>query len=66
MKQLSSFSVLTVNGGTRVTYTYDEINDETGDVISTNNKGSFYAVAQTLKGGISTVQNWIAANKLAE
>ena len=66
MKQLSSFSVLTVNGGTRVTFTYDEINDETGDVISTNNKGSFYAVAQTLKSGISTVQNWIAANKLAD
>ena len=66
MKQLSSFSVLNVNGGTRVTYTYDVIDDETGNVISTNNKGSFYAVASALKGGISTVQNWITTNKLAE
>ena len=34
MKQLSSFMVLNIDGGDRVTYTYNEINDSTGEPIS--------------------------------
>ena len=37
IKQLASFVVLNVNGGDRATYTYDEIDPETGDMISSNN-----------------------------
>ena len=44
MKQLSSFMVLNIDGGDRVTYTYNEINDSTGEPISRNNKGNFYVV----------------------
>lgn len=66
MKQLASFAVLNVNGGHRVTYTYDEIDDNTGDVISTNNKGSFYAVDSKLKSNITQIRNFISENKLAE
>ena len=40
IKQLASFAVLNVNGGDRVTYTFDEIDADTGDLISSNNKGS--------------------------
>ena len=64
MKQLASFVVLNVNGGNRITYTYDEIDDVTGDVISTNNKGSFYAVDSKLKSNITGIRNWITENKL--
>lgn len=66
MKQLASFAVLNVNGGSRVTYTYDVIDDETGDLISTNNKGSFYAVDATLKTNITKIRNFISENKLAD
>ena len=66
IKQLASFAVLSVNGGDRVSYTYDEINAETGDVISPNNKGSFFAVDPTLKGKITQIRNYIQENKLTE
>lgn len=64
IKQLASFAVLNVNGGDRVTYTYDEIDAETGDVISSNNKGSFFAVDSALKSKITGIRNYIQENKL--
>ena len=66
IKQLASFAVLNVNGGDRVTYTYDEIDADTGDLISSNNKGSFFAVDSTLKGKITSIRTYIAENKLSD
>ncbi|MBR2706427.1 MAG: hypothetical protein IKE74_04215 [Mogibacterium sp.] len=66
IKQLASFAVLNVNGGDRVTYTYDEIDAETGDLISANNKGNFFVVDPTLKGKITQIRNYIQENKLTE
>ena len=66
IKQLASFAVLNVNGGDRVTYTYDEIDADTGDLISSNNKGSFFAVDSALKGKITSIRNYISENKLSE
>jgi len=66
IKQLASFAVLNVNGGDRVTYTYDEIDAETGDMISANNKGSFFVVDSALKSKITGIRNYIAENKLSE
>lgn len=66
IKQLASFAVLNVNGGDRVTYTYDEIDAETGDMISSNNKGSFFAVDASLKSKITQLRNFIIENKLSE
>lgn len=64
MKQLSSLMVLNVNGGDRVTYTYDEINDETGEPISQNNKKSFYVVDEGLRTSINAIREYIRDNKL--
>lgn len=64
IKQLASFAVLNVNGGDRVTYTFDEIDADTGDLISSNNKGSFFAVDSTLKSKITQIRNYIGENKL--
>lgn len=64
IKQLASFAVLQVNGGDRVTYTFDEIDADTGDMISSNNKGSFFAVDSSLKGKITSIRNYITDNKL--
>ena len=66
IKQLASFAVLNVNGGDRITYTYDEIDADTGDMISSNNKGSFFAVDSSLKGKITSIRNYISENKLSE
>ena len=66
IKQLASFAVLNVNGGDRVTYTYEEIDADTGDMISANNKGSFFAVDSALKGKITSIRNYITENKLSE
>ena len=66
IKQLASFAVLNVNGGDRISYTYDEIDAETGDVVSSNNKGSFFAVDPSLKGKITQIRNYISENKLSE
>ena len=64
IKQLASFAVLNVNGGDRVTYTYDEIDANTGDMISSNNKGNFFAVDSALKKNINAIRTYISENKL--
>lgn len=65
MKQLSSFMALNVNGGDRISYTYDTIDDTTGDVIDANTKESFFVVDETLRGHIEAVRDYIRKNKLA-
>lgn len=64
IKQLASFAVLNVNGGNRISYTYDEINGETGDVISSNNKESFFVVDSNLMVNIDNIREYIRNKKL--
>lgn len=66
MKQLSSFMVLNVNGGDRISYTYDEINEETGEPISQNNKQNFYVVDNDLKSYIESIRTYIREHKLQD
>lgn len=65
MKQLSSFMALSVNGGDRISFTYDEIDEATGDVVSSNNKESFFAVDSALKKHVEAIRKFIRDNKLA-
>ena len=66
IKQLASFAVLNVNGGQRISYTFDEIDAETGDVVSSNQKGSFYVVDDTLKSEIEDIRTFIQEHRLNE
>lgn len=66
MKQLSSYMVLNIDGGDRVSYTYNEIDDITGEPISQNNKGNFWVVDEELKEHIEAIRNYIKKNKLTE
>lgn len=66
MKQLSSFMVMSINGGDRVSFTYDEIDTDTGEPISTNKKQSFYVVDKNLRTNIDAIRNYIRENKLSE
>lgn len=66
MKQLSSFLALSVNGGDRISYTYDEVDPETGDLVSTNNKESFFAVDPQLRTHVEAVRDYIREHRLSE
>lgn len=55
MKQISGFYAISINGGTRVSYTYDEINDTTGELVSQNNKKSFYVVDSDMYEHINAI-----------
>lgn len=66
MKQLSSYMALAVSGGDRISFTYDVINDETGDVESANNKVSFFVTDESLRAHIEAVRDWIREHKLAD
>lgn len=66
MKQLSSFMVLNVNGGDRVSFTYDTIDPETGDLIDSNTKESFFVVDEGLRAHINSIRDYIRENKLAD
>lgn len=66
MKQLSSFMTLNINGGDRISFTFDEIDDTTGEPISTNNKQSFYVVDAEIKSHVEAIRKYIRDNKLSE
>ena len=57
---------LSVNGGDRISFTYDEIDENTGDLISTNNKESFFVVDEDLRAHVNAVRSYIRDNKLTE
>ena len=65
MKQLSSFMVFNIDGGDRVSFTYNEIDDKTGDLISQNNKENFVAIDMKLEEHINAIRNYIRINKLS-
>lgn len=66
MKQLNSFAVLSPNGNDRVTFAYDEIDDQTGEPIKKQVKQSFYVIDQALKAHVDAIRQFITANKLGE
>lgn len=66
MKQLSSFLALGINGGDRISYTYDTIDPATGDVIDSNTKESFFVVDEELRSHVEAVRDYIRENKLAD
>ena len=66
MKQLASFIVLNVNGGDRISFTYDNIDNETGTPVESNIKETFFAVDTDLKSHIEAIRDFIRENKLED
>lgn len=64
MKLLSSFMVMNAKGGDRVSFTFDDIDDDTGEARSENNKKSFFVVDTGLKSHIEAIRDYIRENKL--
>lgn len=66
IKQLATFAVININGGDRLTFTYDTIDETTGEPVSRNEKESFYAVDPELQYHINEIRNYIRKNKLSD
>ncbi|RHR24573.1 MAG: hypothetical protein [Bacteriophage sp.] len=63
MKVLTSFTKLVTGEGIRIAYTYSEV-DDSGDLISQNNRGNFVAVNPELKKHIAAIDEYIENNQL--
>lgn len=63
MKKLTSFTELTTGEGSRIAFTYSEI-DELGNLMSQNNKGNFIILDAELKTHIDAIKTYISTNKL--
>lgn len=66
INQLSSFMVININGGDRISFTFDEIDAETGEPVSSNNKRSFFVVDSTLAKNIAQIRNYIREQKMSD
>ena len=66
MKLLTSFTKLTTGEGTRIAYTYSVVDEETGAVISQNNKGNFIVLLPELKQHLDAVDTFITEHYLTE
>lgn len=58
MKFLTGFAVVNDRVGDRVTYSFDEIDDQ-GNVVSSNNRASFIAMDSSLKEHINEIKAFI-------
>ena len=60
MKKLSGVAVVTTAEGERVSYTYMEL-DDSGNITSQNNRGSFVALDEKVQAAIATLKNSVNA-----
>lgn len=63
MKKVTSFTHLITGEGSRIAFTYSEMN-ESGDLVSQNNKGNFVAMDKELITHIDAINDYINRNKL--
>ena len=58
-KILTSFMNLSTGEGSRITYTYSEVNEETGEIVSQNNKGNFLVLDDDIQTHLDAVKKYI-------
>ena len=64
MKVLTSFSVIKMSEGLRISYTYTEIDSETGITINNNVQESIFVVQEELKTNSNNIMTYIENNFL--
>lgn len=64
MKVLTSFSVIKMSEGLRISYTYTEIDPNTGVAINNNVQESRFIVQDELKTDANNIMNYIETNFL--
>lgn len=65
MKKLTSFTELTTGEGSRIAYTYSEI-DEDGNLIAQNKKGNFVVVNSDVQEAITLIRAFITERHLSD
>lgn len=66
MKQLKSFMALNINGGDRISFHFDEIDNDTGEPTSVNNVGNFYVTSSDIRSHLEAIRDYIREHKLSE
>ena len=56
---------LSTGEGSRIAYTYSEVNEETGEVVSQNNKGNFLVLDEDIQAHLDAVKKYIRDKYLA-
>lgn len=64
-KILTSFMNLSTGEGSRIAYTYSEIDENTGSIISQNNKGNFLVLDDNVQAHLDAVKKYIRDKYLA-
>lgn len=64
-KILTSFMNLSTGEGSRITYTYSEVDESTGSIISQNNKGNFLVMDDNVQKNLDSVKDYIKNNFLS-
>ena len=59
-KILTSFLNLSTGEGSRISYTYSEINETTGNIISQNNKGNFLVLDAEIQAHLDAIKQYIS------
>lgn len=60
MRKVTSFTHLVTGEGDRIAFTFSEIN-ESGEIISQNNKGNFIVMDEEVKQAIDMINEKISA-----
>ena len=66
MKQLSSIMAMPIAGGTRISYTYNTIDEGNGEVVEANEVGTFFVTDAELQANIDAIMAYVREHKLAE
>ncbi len=64
MKRLKGYMVTNAGEGDCISYMYSEIDDSTGEIISKNNRESFYPVDKKGKKLVADMKKYIQTEKL--
>lgn len=65
-KILTSFMNLSTGEGSRIAYTYSEVDENTGSIISQNNKGNFLVMNDDVQKNLDSVKDYIKNNFLSQ
>ena len=66
MKQLSSIMAMPIAGGTRISYTYNTIDEGNGEVVEANEVGTFFVTDSELQANVDAIMTYVREHKLAE
>lgn len=58
MNKITNYNYQIVQEGTRISYTYSEINDD-GDIISSNNKKSFIVTDEDILNKLKDIKTYL-------